>query len=143
MLDGKIGVKGKYSNGVYQLAVPRTEKIMDNSMEIPPSIGVATGINFQPLGNGIVAIAGDFVLRGDEVNPVIRALIGNNINVTAIHNHMLTEEPRLFFFHFWAIGDQEKLANGLNEALSMTKSSRTVAGDPTSGGSPCGTRKML
>jgi hypothetical protein len=122
MLNETIGAKGKYNGGVYQFGIPRNETIMDVGMEVPPSMGVATGINFQPLGNGTAAIAGDFVLTGAEVNPVIKALRNNNINVTAIHNHMIYEEPRLFFLHFWSTGDQNKLASGLKEALNKTNS---------------------
>ncbi len=123
MLNATIGAKGKYSGGVYQFGIPRNEKIMDAGMEIPSSMGVATGINFQPLGNGNVAITGDFVLTDDEVNPVIKTLRDNNINVTTIHNHMICEEPRLFFLHFWSTGDQNKLASELKEALNKTNSS--------------------
>ena len=82
-------------------------------MKIPPSMGVAMPLNFQPLGDNRAAITGDFVLTGNEVNPVIRALKENGINVTAVHNHMINEEPRLFFLHFWGTGDQDKLATGL------------------------------
>ena len=123
MLNATIGAKGKNSGGVYQFGIPRNEKITDAGMEVSSSMGVATGINFQPLGNGTASIAGDFVLTGDEVNPVIKVLRGNNINVTAIHNHMIYEEPRLFFLHFWSTGDQSKLASGLKEALNETNSS--------------------
>lgn len=123
MLNKTIGAKGKYNGGVYQFGIPRNETITDSGMVVPPSMGVATGINFQPLGNGNVAIAGDFVLTADEVNPVIKAMGDNNIIVTAVHNHMIYEEPRLFFLHFWATGDQSKLASGLKEALNQTNSS--------------------
>ncbi len=124
MLNKTIGAKGKYNGGVYQFGIPRNETITDTGMEVPPSMGVATGINFQPLGNGNVAIAGDFVLTADEVNPVIKTMGDNNISVTAVHNHMIYEEPRLFFLHFWAMGDQNKLASGLKEALDKTNSSQ-------------------
>jgi hypothetical protein len=120
MLDTIIGAKGKYNDGVYQYSIPRGEKVTDGGMEVPPSMGVAMPLNFQPLGNGNGAITGDFVLTGNEVNPVIRALENNGINVTAVHNHMIGEQPRLFFLHFWATGDQGKLATGLREALDRT-----------------------
>jgi hypothetical protein len=123
MLNKTIGAKGKYNGGVYQFGIPRKETITDAGMEVPPSMGLATGINFQPLDDGNVAIAGDFVLTADEENPVINAMGNNNISVTAVHNHMIHEEPRLFFLHFWATGDQSKLANGLKEALNQTNSS--------------------
>lgn len=123
MLNETIGAKGKFSGDVYQFGIPRNETITDAGMEVPPSMGVATGINFQPLGSGNAAIAGDFVLTGNEVNPVIKALGDNNIKVTAIHNHMINENPRLFFLHFWATDDQNKLSKGLKEALNKTNSS--------------------
>ena len=88
--------------------------------EVPPSMGVATAINFQPTGGGRAAITGDFVLRGSEVNPVIRALRENGIEVTAVHSHMLDEEPRLFFMHFWANDDAVRLAHGLRAAPDRT-----------------------
>jgi hypothetical protein len=84
-------------------------------------LGLASGINFQPTGGGKAAITGDFVLAGDEVNPVIKALRSNGIDVTAVHSHMLDEQPRLFFLHFWANDDALKLARGLRVALSKAR----------------------
>lgn len=119
-----LRVAGKWNGGVYQVSVPRTEKITDDGTEISPAMGVATGINFQPTGGGKAAITGDFVLRASEVNPVIRALGENGIEVTAVHTHMLTEQPKLFFIHFWANDDAVKLARGLGVALDRTASKR-------------------
>ena len=87
-------------------------------------MGVAIGINFQPTGEGKAAITGDFVLSGDEVNPVIVALRTHGIEVTALHSHMLDEQPRLFFMHFWANDDAIKLAKGLRAALDKTSSTK-------------------
>src|SRR3546814_18662506 len=81
-------------------------------------MGSAVAINFQPTGGGKAAITGDFVLTASEVNPVLHALRENGIEVTALHNHMLDDEPRLFFMHFWANDDAQKLAHGLAAALS-------------------------
>ena len=119
-----LRIAGKSNGGVYQVSVPRSETIRENGMEVPPSMGVATAINFQPTGGGKAAITGDFVLRANEVNPVINALRQNGIEVTALHSHMLTEEPRLFFMHFWANDDALKLARGLRTALDATNSRR-------------------
>jgi hypothetical protein len=119
-----LGVAGKLNGVVYQVTVPRSETITEMGTEVPPSMGVATAINFQPTGGGKAAITGDFVLRGSEVNPVIRALRENGIEVTAVHSHMLTEEPRLFFMHFWANDDAVKLARGLRAALDRTASKK-------------------
>lgn len=119
-LDMVVGHAGKNNNGAYQFSVPRAEKIMENGMAVPNSMDIATALNFQPTGNGKTAITGDFVLIGKEVNPVIKALGQNGIAVTAIHSHMLEEQPRLFFMHFWANDDVVKLAKGLRAALDHT-----------------------
>lgn len=120
-LDEIIGVKGNANGGVYQFGIPRRDPVIEMGMTLPPGpTGVATGINFQPTGGGKAAITGDFVVTGDEVNPMIGALRANGIDVTAIHSHMLDEQPRLFFVHFWANDDALKLAKGLREALDKT-----------------------
>jgi Domain of Unknown Function (DUF1259) len=123
-IDQVLGQKGKDNGGIYQVSVSRAEPIREDSMVVPPSMGVATSINFQPTGGGRAAITGDFVLLGSEVNPVIRALRDNGIEVTALHSHMLTEQPRLFFMHFWANEDAVKLAKGLRAALDKTNSKK-------------------
>ena len=123
-IDQALRNQGKDNSGVYQVSVPRAETIKEGGMEIPPSMGVATAINFQPTGAGKAAITGDFVLIASEVNPVIAALRENGIEVTALHSHMLDEEPRLFFMHFWANDDAVKLAQGLRAALDKTSSKK-------------------
>jgi uncharacterized protein DUF1259 len=112
-----LGHAGKVNGGVYQVSVARPDTIREGSVVIPPAMGVATALNFQPTGAGKAAITGDFVLLGSEVNPVLRALRAHAIEVTAVHSHMLDEQPRLFFMHFWAVGDAVKLAAGLRAAL--------------------------
>jgi Domain of Unknown Function (DUF1259) len=119
-----LGHTGKVNGGVLQIGVPRAETITDSGMTVPPSMGVATALNFQPTGSGKAAITGDFVVLGSEVNPVIKALRKNGIAVTALHSHMLMEEPRLFFMHFWANDDAVKLAKGLRAALDNTNSAK-------------------
>src|SRR5262249_38656109 len=98
-LDQIIGVKGQNNGGVYAFGVPRRDPVSESGMEMAPvgPMGVAQAINFQPTGGGKAAITGDFVLTGDEGNPVIKALLANGIEVTAVHSHMLDEQPRLFF----------------------------------------------
>jgi hypothetical protein len=120
-LDQIIGAKGTVNGGVYQFTIPRAEAPKADGMPIPPAMGSGIGINFQPTGGGKAAITGDFVLTADEVNPVIKALRAGGIEVTAIHNHMLDDEPRLFFMHFWANADALKLAGGLRRALDHVK----------------------
>jgi hypothetical protein len=121
-LDQIIGAEGKPNGGVYAFSVPRRDPVNEGGMQLTPvgPLGVATGINFQPTGGGKAAITGDFVLTGEEVNPVIAALRTNGIEVTALHSHMLDEQPRLFFMHFWANDDAIKLAHGLRAALDKT-----------------------
>jgi len=120
-LDRIIGHPGKANGGVDQFSVPRAERITEHGMEIPPSMGTATAVNFQPLGEGRAAITGDFVMIASEVNPVIRALQKGGVRVTAIHSHMLEEQPRLFFMHFWATGDAIKLATTVRNALDQMR----------------------
>ena len=117
MIDQTLGAKGKVVGGVYQVGIPRAETINDSGMEVPTAMGSAEAINFQPTGSGKAAITGDFVLTSDEVDPVLQALRKNGIEVTALHSHMLNEQPRLFFMHFWANDDSHKLATGLRAAL--------------------------
>ena len=119
-----LGHAGKLNGGALQIVVPRAEAITDSGMTVPPSMGVATALNFQPTGNGKAAVTGDFVLLASEVNAVIKALRTNGIAVTALHSHMLTEEPRLFFMHFCANDDAVKLAKGLRAALDNTNSAK-------------------
>jgi hypothetical protein len=116
-LDIALHAKGKDNNGIYQYSFPRAEALKDGGMALSGSLGAATAINFQPTEGGKAAITGDFVMIGAEVNPVIKALLDNGIEVTAVHNHMLDDEPRLFFMHFWAHDDARKLAAGLRAAL--------------------------
>ena len=122
-----LRASGKVNGGVYQVSVPRASRVTDHGMEIPPSMGVATAINFQPTSGGKAAITGDFVMIASEVNPVIRALRDHGIEVTAVHSHMLTESPRLFFMHFWANNDAMKLATGLGAALDQMAVKRTAS----------------
>jgi Domain of Unknown Function (DUF1259) len=119
-LDRIIGVQGRANGGVYQFTVPRRDPIVEDGMPLTPAgpLGAAIGINFQPTGGGKAAVTGDFVLAASEVNPVIKALRANGIAVTALHSHMLIEQPRMFFMHFWANADAIKLAEGLRAALN-------------------------
>jgi hypothetical protein len=119
-LDQLMERQGKRSGAVYQYIVPRAENLTDNGVAVPVSMGMGTVLNFQPLGDGRAATTGDFVLTADEVDPVLRALRTANIEVTALHNHMLNDEPRLFFMHFWGTGDAVALAEGLRNALKQT-----------------------
>jgi Domain of Unknown Function (DUF1259) len=118
-LDEIVGVKGRNNGGVYQFTVPRRDPITEGGMAFTPvgPMGAATAIGFQPTSGGKAAITGDFVMTAEEVNPVIKVLRDNGIEVTALHSHMLTEQPRLFFMHFWANDNAAKLAKGLRSAL--------------------------
>lgn len=122
-VEAILGKSGKHNGNLLQYGFPRNEKLTESGMEMPPYIGMATAINFQMDGNK-AGITGDFVLVADEVNPVVKALTENGIAVTAIHNHMLYDNPRLFMLHFWAVDAPEKLAKGLKEALDKTNSKR-------------------
>jgi hypothetical protein len=120
-------VKGQVNGGVDQFGVPRRDPVMMNGMPVAPAgpMGLATGIGFQPTGDGNAAITGDFVMTADEVNPVIRELRASDIEITALHSHMLDEQPRLFFMHFWANDDAIKLAKGLRAALDKMANAKS------------------
>jgi hypothetical protein len=118
-IDQVLGAKGANNGGVYQFSIPRAEPIKEGGMDVPPPMGSANAINFQPTGGGKAAITGDFVLIAKEVNPVLKALRDHGIEVTAIHNHMLDDQPHLYFMHFWANDDAKKLAEGLKAALAQ------------------------
>ncbi|HLQ24341.1 MAG TPA: DUF1259 domain-containing protein [Acidiferrobacterales bacterium] len=117
-IDQTLGAKGTVNGGVYQFNIPRAETIMEGGMPIPVAMGSGIVINFQPTGGGKAAITGDFVLIAREVNPVLKTLRDGGIEVTALHSHMLDEQPRLFFMHFWANDDAGRLARSLKAALS-------------------------
>jgi len=120
-VERTLGATGKQNGGVLQFSFPRADQVSEQSMAIPASMGLATAINFQPTGAGKAAISGDFVMIGSEVDPVLRALRSGGIEVTALHNHMIGEEPRLFFLHFWANADAGQLARTLRSALDKMK----------------------
>jgi hypothetical protein len=124
-LDQIMGVKGTAVGGVYQFNVPRRDPATESGMPVNTPLGGANGINFQPTGNGKAAITGDFLVTGNEVNPLIRSLRAGDIEVTAIHSHMLDEQPRMFFIHFWANDDAQKLARNVRTALETTAIAKT------------------
>ncbi len=123
-IEDTLGFKGASVGGVYQFSIPRAEVISDGNMKIPPAMGTAIAINFQPTGTGKAAVTGDFVLLGSEVNPILRALRTHGIEVTALHSHMIDDSPHLFFMHFWANDDARKLARGLRAALDLANIKR-------------------
>jgi Domain of Unknown Function (DUF1259) len=124
-LDKIMGTQATVNGGILQYSFPRAETITDSGMPVPPAMGSAIAINFQLSGKKKAAITGDFVLIGEEVNPVLRALRENGIEVTALHSHMLDEEPRLYFMHFWANDDAQKLAHGLRTALDKVNTKKS------------------
>jgi len=124
-LDEIIGVKGQANGGVYQFGVPRRDPATEGGVAVTGPLGGANAINFQPTGGGKAAITGDFLVTAEEVNPLIKTLRTNGIEVTAIHSHMLDEQPRMIFIHFWANDDAQKLARGLRAALDKTAAAKS------------------
>ena len=112
------------AGGVLQFTIPRAHPILDGGRPVPVAMGVGTAINFQPAGPGRVAATGDFVMTADEVEPVVAELTRAGIEITALHNHLIRDEPRMFFMHFWGFGDTAKVAAGLRAGLDKTNSQR-------------------
>jgi Domain of Unknown Function (DUF1259) len=119
-----MGHSGNVSGGVLHFTVPRAEKLTEEGMDTPPSMGAGTAINFQPTGNGRAAIAGDFAMTGKEVGAVMKVLEDNGVQAVALHSHALDDAPRLFYMHFWANDDALKLAKVLRSALDETNSAK-------------------
>ena len=122
-VEAMFGFTGQRKGRLLQFGIPRFETITENGVTLPPFMGVTTAINMQRVGEKI-ATTGDFVLLAGEVNPVVKALTENGIAVTAIHNHMLNESPRLFMLHFWGNDRPELIARGLRAALDKTNSQK-------------------
>ena len=117
-----IGYQGSMGGDVFHITVPRNDiHVAAMGTTVPGSMGMNTPFNFQLDGKN-AAINGDFMLRPSELNPVIKALQANGIEVASIHNHLLDNEPQLVFMHFWAYGDAVGLAKGLRAALDRTGS---------------------
>jgi hypothetical protein len=116
-VEDSVGRKGTFKGGVLSYGVPRGGAVTMEGMTIAPAAGVAEAISFQAADSGSVATTGDFVLTAEEVNPVIAELQTHHILVTALHSHMLTEQPRLFFMHFWAVGTPQTVGGGIAAAL--------------------------
>jgi hypothetical protein len=117
-VQDSVGRRGTFKGGVLSYAVARSDQITMEGMTVAPAAGVAEAINFQAADSGQVATTGDFVLTATEVNPVLSELRAHHIAVTALHSHMLTEQPRLFFMHFWAVGDPQSVGAGIKAALA-------------------------
>jgi Domain of Unknown Function (DUF1259) len=115
-----LGRKGTADGGIYKFTIARAETIADDGHVLPPTFGVTTGINFQPVGGGRAAINGDFVMTAPEVQKVIQALRTGGIDLVEVHNHSFTEQPRLFYAHFWAVDDGVALAKALRSAVDAT-----------------------
>src|SRR5215469_1807595 len=118
-IEKVLGYNGTVNGGVYQFSIPRANAVSEGGMNVPPSMGTATALNFQPTGGGKAAITGDFVLLGSEVNPILKTLRQHGIEVTALHSHMIDDAPHLFFMHFWANDDAQRLARALRSALDL------------------------
>jgi hypothetical protein len=121
-LDGILGYSGRANGSIVQYSIGRAETITEAGHQLLPSMGVSTALNFQPTSTNTAAITGDFLLTANEVNPVAAALKVNGIDVTALHQHHLGEQPKTYYMHFWANADPAALAQGLRAALDQTNS---------------------
>ena len=116
-----LGRKGTQDSGLLKYSIPRKDQIVEDGHVLPAAtLNLTTVINFQPVGDGRAAINGDFILTDPEVQKVIQALRAGNIQIVELHNHGLTEQPRLFYMHFWAVDDAVNLAKALRPALDAT-----------------------
>ncbi len=120
-VEQALGRKGTQDGGLLKYSIPRKDTIVEDGHVLPPaSLNLTTVINFQPVGGGRAAINGDFILIAPEVQKVIQALRAGNMQIVELHNHGLTEQPRLFYMHYWAVDDAVTLAKTLRPALDAT-----------------------
>jgi len=120
LLDSIIGHKGELSKGVYKYTIGRPDvKLQEHGIPVSSFMGFNTWAAWQGT-RAKAAVCGDFTMLEDEVQPVIKALVENGIEVVAVHNHMVHEEPKVFFLHYWGVGNAEKLAHGFKAALDKT-----------------------
>ncbi|WP_326766315.1 DUF1259 domain-containing protein [Streptomyces sp. NBC_01591] len=119
-MEAALGAKGSTEGGLYKILFVRRETITDGHLVLPPGLGSTSAFNFQPLGGGRAALSGDCAMLADEVPHVLKALRRGGIKLVELHNHHLSESPRLFFTHFWAVGDGVELARALRPAVDAT-----------------------
>ncbi|WP_406439212.1 DUF1259 domain-containing protein [Streptomyces sp. NBC_00631] len=119
-IDGVFGAAGFQDEGIYKSTWVRAEQILDGDMILPPGLGATTTVNFQPVGGGRAVTNGDFVMTASEVQAVLRILRKGGIELVELHHHNLTDEPRLFFLHYWGKGDAVRLAKVLRDAVHAT-----------------------
>jgi hypothetical protein len=120
LLDSLMGYKGEMNKGVYKYTIGRPDvALQEHGIPVSSFMGFNTWAAWQGTPER-AAVAGDFTMLKDEVAPVIKALVENNIEVVAVHNHMVQEEPRIFFLHYWGVGNAVQLARGLKAALNET-----------------------
>ncbi len=120
VIETVLGKAGTANGTVLGFSFPCEHRISTHGVVLPPGMGMATAINFQPSPAGVAA-TGDFVLREAEVEPVIQALRAGGVSITAVHTHLLDAEPRMMFLHFWAEGAPEVVAKALKAALEQAK----------------------
>jgi hypothetical protein len=119
-IDAALGVKGTFDGEIYKGTYVRRETIVDGHLILPPGLGSTTSVNFQPLGGGRAAVSGDLVMIASEVDPALTALRRGGVELVEVHHHNLTDEPRLFFVHYWAVGDAVSLTKAIRRAVKTT-----------------------
>ncbi|MEV5667022.1 DUF1259 domain-containing protein [Streptomyces flaveolus] len=119
-IDAALGIEGFADGSIYRCTYVRRETITDGHVILPPGLGSTSAVGFQPLGGGRAVLSGDLALVAHEVQPALMALRRGGIELVELHHHNLTDEPRLFFVHYWAVGDAVSLAKGLRPAVDAT-----------------------
>src|SRR5439155_10850964 len=118
-LQDILGAKGETKDGMFKAVFGRTVK-MPCGCEAGKEMGVNTWAAFAGADDNSV-VDGDFVVLGEELQPALKSLRRSGINIVAIHHHMVGEEPRMIFFHYWGRGPAKELASAVKTALQTTK----------------------
>lgn len=126
-VENILGVAGQIQEGAVVFSFPRSDiKVAIDGDPVPIALGFGSWTAWKVMGNDFM-VMGDLVLLEKEINPVISALAEANINVTALHNHFIGEEPRIMYMHIGGMGPAATLANGVRNALGKMGTPKTKA----------------
>lgn len=113
-------------DGVYKIGLPRTDlRVKVGDVELKPTLALGSWVAFRKMAAETM-VMGDLVLTEDEVGAVMGKLQDGGIEITALHNHLLNESPRVMYMHISGHGDAVKLAESIHAALALSKTPLTA-----------------
>ena len=131
-VEQALGKAGSMQPGdVYKVSLPRSDlKVTVGGLELKPALALGSWVAFKKSAD-MTIVMGDLVLTEDEVTPVLTKLQDGGLEISALHNHVLGESPRVMYMHIHAMGDATKIARALHDALALSKTPFTAAAAPS------------